>query len=88
MKIKTNFVLHVIGDEHVAVPVGERTEELHGMIRLNATGAFLWKQMEKDCTEQMLSRALMQEYEISEKTAQDAVAAFLEQLAAANVIEK
>ena len=43
MKIKSGFIVRKIANQYMAVPVGERSQELHGMIGLNETGAFLWK---------------------------------------------
>ncbi len=87
MKIKSGFVLHSIGNEHVVVAVEERTKDFRGMIRLNDTGAFLWKQMEKDCTEQSLTDALIKEYGITAELAKEAVASFLSQFSEVDVFE-
>ncbi len=87
MKIKSGFVLHTIGNENVVVAIEERTTEFRGMIRLNSTGAFLWKLMEKDCTEQSLSDALMREYGITEELAKEAVNSFIGQFAGTDVID-
>lgn len=39
MKLKYEFEVMDMGDEFVAVPVGDRADELHGMLRLNADAA-------------------------------------------------
>ncbi len=87
MKIKSGFVLHSMGSENVVVAVEERTAEFRGMIRLNDTGAFLWKCLEKESTEASLAAALVREYDIAEETAKAAVASFAAQLSAAGVLE-
>ncbi len=87
MKIKSGFVLHSMGSENVVVAVEERTTEFRGMIRLNATGAFLWKCLEKDCTEASLAEALVAEYGIDNDLATQAVSSFLAQFAGLDVIE-
>ncbi len=87
MKIKSGFVLHTIGSEHVAAAVGPRTEEFRGMIRLNATGAFLWEQLQREHSADSLAQALMAEYEITEDMAIEAVSSFVGQLSAAGVLE-
>lgn len=87
MKIKSGFVLHSIGDEYVVVAVEERTTEFRGIIRLNTTGAFLWKLMQKECTEQSLIDALTGEYGITEVLAEKAVRSFIKQISDADVIE-
>ena len=52
MKINQDFTIQKVGGSYVAVAVGETSKSFHGMIRLNETGAFLWKKMaERDVTE-------------------------------------
>ena len=70
MKINRDFTSQKVGGSYVAVAVGEISKTFHGMIRLNDTGAFLWKQMsERDCTEEELVEALLAEYDIDRETA-------------------
>jgi hypothetical protein len=78
MKIKSGFVIREIAGQYMAVPVGERVNDLHGMIALNETGAFIWKLLEDEKTEEDLARALTEEYEVSYEEALEAVREFLE----------
>lgn len=78
MKIKSGFVIREIAGQYMAVPVGERVNDLHGMIALNETGAFIWKLLENEKTEEELARALTEEYEVSYEEALEAVREFLE----------
>ena len=52
MKMKDGFVLRKIADQYMAVPVGTRAKELHGLIGLNETGAFIWELLNKETTEE------------------------------------
>lgn len=71
MQINKDFTIQKVGASFVAVPVGETSKTFHGMIRLNETGAFLWKQMaEKDCTEADLVDALLGEYDVAREIAE------------------
>ncbi len=88
MKVKSDFILHSMGSEYVVVAVGERTEEFHGMIRLNESGAFLWECMQNDTTQEMLIGSLIEKYEISEELAREAVTSFVSQLIEADVLER
>ena len=80
MRIHPDFTIQQVGEtSFVAVPVGKTSEHFHAMISLNATGAFLWKQMaEKDCTEEDLVAALLETYEIDAETAKRDVARLVE----------
>ena len=50
MRIKENFILQKIVDEYLVVPIAEEADRLHGVIRLNETGAILWNCLEKGVT--------------------------------------
>ena len=81
MLINKDFTIQKVGGSYLAVPVGETSKHFHGMIRLNETGAFLWKLMaEKDCTEADLVDALLAEYEVSREIAERDVHAVVELL--------
>ena len=78
MRINDNFVLQEMVDEHIVVPVGEAADKIHGIIRLNATGAFLWKLMsQKDQTEEELITALTAEYATDAETAKKDIDSFV-----------
>ena len=87
MKIKSGFVIREIAGQYMAVPVGERVNDLHGMIALNETGAFIWKLLEDEKTEKDLARALTEEYEVSYEEALEAVKEFRELMEKEQVLE-
>ena len=87
MKIKSGFVIREIAGQYMAVPVGERVNDLHGMIALNETGAFIWKLLEDEKTEEELARALTEEYEVSYEEALEAVREFRELMEKEQVLE-
>ena len=63
MKIKEGFVLREVMGQSVAVPVGENSKQFHGMIKLNATGAEIWKDLEKGLTKEQIAQRIVDEYE-------------------------
>lgn len=78
MRIKDEFVLQELIDEYIVVPVGDESDRLHGIIRLNDTGAFLWKLLsQNDKTEDALVNALVDEYLIDIDTAKKDVNDFI-----------
>lgn len=79
MKIKEGFLLREVAGQTVVIPTGT-TMELNAMITLNETGAFLWKAMQEETTEDALVQALLKEYDVDEATAKDAVKAFVAKL--------
>ena len=78
MKIKKGFVIRVVGGEHVVVPVGALSKTFHGMINLNATGAFLWKFYMEDHSVEEGVDALCSEYEVERERAEADVKRFAE----------
>ena len=77
MKIKDGFVVREILDSYMAVPVGERTRDVHGVIALNETGAFLWRMLEQDTSEDKLIASMVRKYEITEEIAKDDIKEYL-----------
>ena len=80
MKIKNGFVIRQVGGEHVVVPVGERSKEFHGMINMNATGAFLWNFFSQDHTLKEGVYALCNEYKVERELAETDVKRFIDVL--------
>lgn len=71
MQINKDFTIQKVGAQFVAVPVGETSKTFHGMVRLNETGAFLWRALaERDMTEAELVDALLAEYDVSREIAE------------------
>lgn len=70
MKIKSDFTIQKVGSSYIGIAVGETSKTFRTMIKLNATGAFLWKLLsEKDMTEEELVEALLAEYDVDRETA-------------------
>lgn len=86
MKIKDGFIIRKIGGKNVVVAVGKRSLEFNGIIRLNETGKFLWEQLKNDITEEQLTAALLDEFEIDDVSAKNDVAAFIAKLREADLL--
>ena len=87
MKIKEGYLLREVAGNHVAVPTGKAALDFSGMITFNGTGAFLWKQLAGDKSEQELLQALLAEYDTSEANAKADISEFVEKLKAADLLE-
>ena len=71
----------------MVVPMAERSSELHGMLTLNESGAFLWELLTREQTEQSLTEALLESYDVTEAMARQAVADFVAQLEREQVLQ-
>ena len=69
MKIKKGFIIRKVGDENIVVPVGEASKNFHGMVKLNESGAFLWKFFTENHTEEEAVDALLSEYDVEKDVA-------------------
>ena len=78
MKIKQGFIVRRVGEENIAVPVGEKGTNFRGMIKLNETGGFLWNFFLKEQSEEEAVAALLGEYEVSREEAERDVERFAE----------
>ena len=79
MKIKDGFLLRQVAGQTVVLPTGGDLD-LNMMITLNDTGAFLWEQLQNDCTEADLVAALLADYDVDESTARECVESFVKKL--------
>ncbi|MGM9889483.1 MAG: PqqD family protein [Floccifex porci] len=72
MHIKEGFILRRVAGQDVVIPMGDNIADFNGIITLNETAAFLWKNLQQDITKEDLLNCLLQEYEIDrEKAAED-----------------
>lgn len=80
MKIKEGFILRKVGKEQVVVAIGEAAALLNGLIKLNASGVVLWKQLEQGAQRSELVDTLLEKYDITRGQAEADVDAFLKPL--------
>ena len=87
MKLKQNFTLTGLAGEYVAVPTDEKNS-FHGLVKLNESGAEVFRGLSEGENEEQLALRLMKKYEgLDRATANKAVAVVIEKLAAAGLME-
>ena len=87
MKIKNGFLLREVAGSFVVVAVGDAVKHFNGIINLNETSAFLWKNIEKGLDEQGLIDALVYTYEVDREIATSDVKSFITKLTEAGLVE-
>lgn len=87
MKIKEGFILRNVAGSNIVVPFGDRCMDFNGMITLNETGAFIWKQLENEVDEAVIVKAIVAEYDVDEQRATQCVKDFISKLKEADCIE-
>ena len=81
MKLKYRFVVREVSGQSVAVAVGTDHGKFNGMVKLNATGAFLMGLLnEKDLSRQELLEAVVNRYDVTEERAAANLDSFLDVL--------
>ena len=86
-KLKSGFILRKIGNQIMAVPVGARTSQIHGMIALSESGELLWNALVHGADEDQLAELLTRDYEVDMATALSDVRAFLKGLQEQGALE-
>ena len=87
MKLNENFVLRQVASTWVVLPLNSDTVNFNGMLRLNGSGAMLWKSLEQGNDRDALVQALTSQYEVTLDQATQDVDEFLEMLAKAGCLE-
>lgn len=76
MKIKEGFVLREVAGQAVVIATGEASKTFHGMVKLNGTGADIWRGIEEGLSEREIADKLVAEYGVDHDRAASDVAAF------------
>ena len=87
MKIKSGFILRNMGGQPVVVSVGAASKVFNGLVKLNATGELLWNKLLEDATEEELTDALVEKYEVTREQAAEDVKVFIDTLSKPGIIE-
>ena len=86
MKIKEGFILRKVGTQYVAAATGKASENFNGIIRLNESGAFVFRQLQEGATAEELAARLLEEYDVDEAAARQDVDRFLAALKEADAL--
>ncbi|MCL2252976.1 MAG: PqqD family protein [Lachnospiraceae bacterium] len=77
MKIKPGFLLRNIGNENIIVPLKTQTFYRNKILKINEIGAFLFKLMECEISEEELVTNIINEYDVDISTAKQDIAELL-----------
>ena len=87
MKLKKDYVLRQVANTWVVLPLGQATVGFDGILKLNESGALLWKALEDGADLDGLVKALTAEYAVAESQARTEVKEFLDKLAQTGCLE-
>ena len=80
MKIREDLVLRKVGDTWAVFPIGEALNDFGNIMKLNETGAFMWRKLEQGCSEQELITAISKEYNVEQHKAEQVLCKFIKLL--------
>ena len=87
MKLKENLVLRQVADTWVVLALTAANVNLNNMLKLNETGAILWKVLENGGELDAMADALTAEYAVSREQAMTDAAEFYAALVKAGYAE-
>ena len=71
MRLKDGVIINQADGAFIAVAAGEAGKSFNGMIKLNATAAFILERLKEETTIDSLVKAITDEYDVSAETAED-----------------
>lgn len=86
MRLIQNHILRKTHSDVVLVPLSNEETDFHGMLVLNATGAFLCKKLQQETDRDSLIKALAAEYGLATEQVTGDVDAFLSELDACHLL--
>lgn len=86
MQIVSGFIVRQIAGETVAIPSGNSAHRLSGLIALNDSGQFLFELLQTEQTEESLTNALLENFEVDPDTAKQDVTDFISMLREYNLL--
>ena len=69
MKLRRGFVTYMSDGEQLMVAAGPAAKLFHGMVKSNATAAFIIDHLKKDTDVDAIADALCEEYDVSKENA-------------------
>ena len=88
MKIRSGYILQQVMDVYVVMCVGDEAYNRNQIMTVNETGAFLWNLLENGADRKELAEALVREYEVDARTAEEDADEFISRLREKSLIEE
>lgn len=88
MKLLQGVLVSEVDGEYVGVTLGKAGKKFNGMIRMNGTAAFLVQRLQSEQSEESLTQALCEAYDVSAEEAAQNVRMVLDKLRGAGLLEE
>lgn len=80
MKVRNNFILRKIVNDHLLIPTGETALKVQGMVALSESGSMLYQMLRNECSKADLLAAMLREYDVAPEVAAEDIDSFLDQM--------
>lgn len=87
MKLKEGIVLGNVDGENFAIATGKAMKDFNGVIHNNKTAAYIFELLQTEQTEDSLVEAMLQKYDVDEKTAREDVREIIDIIKKAGVLD-
>ena len=87
MKLKQMYETMDLDDQVIAIPLGDREDGYHGVVKLNETGAFIFNLLRKEISEEEIIQAVQREYNAQVEKVCDDVRECIEALQSKGLLE-
>lgn len=88
MRLKEGFILHSVGEEHMAVATGEAAKGFNGIIRNNETAAYIFELLQTETTEEAIVDAMCERYDADRSVIAKDVAKIVGQIREAGLLHE
>ncbi|MBO7674559.1 MAG: PqqD family protein [Atopobiaceae bacterium] len=88
MKMVDGMMITQVGEDWVAVPTGEASSKLHGIVRFNKTGKVVWDALAEGLDEEAAAGRLTDRYDVDDERALAAVRGVVEKLESAGLLSR
>ena len=86
MHLRYQYETMEIMDMVVAVPIGDGTENVKSILRLNRTAAAIFDLLKEETNEEQIVESLMTRYDVSKETLEHDVHMYIEEFRKRNLI--
>ena len=87
MKARPGFILRDLVGEKVLMPVGDNIGRFGGTLLMNALSAFIWEALQMPVSRDELLRAILDTYDVDERTAAEDLDRTLAEMDAMGILE-
>lgn len=81
-----DYLLREAAGEYLLIPLIDGQSQFNSIIKMNETGAFIWKGLEKGYTAEKIAADMAQEYNVEPKQAECDVREYIDYLREKNIL--